>query len=279
MKKLFLIAFVFVFTMNVNAQVKTPQPSPFSKVEQKVGLTDITFEYSRPGVKGRAVFGDLVPFGKMWRAGANKNTQITFSTEVTIDGQTIDAGTYAVFVTPSAESWEVVFYSDAENWGTPREWDDSKVAAKTTAKVHEVPFNVETYTIDINNITNSGGNLEFIWEKTWVGVPFTVPTDKTVMASIDKALNGPGFDEYYAAAVYYLNEGKDINKAKQWIDKAMGMTDQPRFWQLRQQSLIYAKAGDKKGAVKVAKQSLELAEKAGNADYVKMNKDSLKEWM
>ena len=279
MKKLLLIVCALVMSFSTNAQVKTPQPSPFSKVEQKVGLTDITFEYSRPGVKGRTVFGDLVPYGKMWRAGANKNTQITFSTDVTIDGQTLEAGAYAIFVTPSAESWEVVFYSDTNNWGTPQTWDDSKVAAKTTAKVHEVPFNVETFTIDINSITNNGGNLEFIWEKAWVGIPFSVPTDKTVMASIDKAINGPGFDEYYAAAVYYLSEGKDINKAKEWIDKAMSMTDQPRFWQLRQQSLIYAKAGDKKGAVKVAKQSLELAEKAGNADYVKMNKDSLKEWM
>ena len=203
MKKLFFIALTLVFSFSMNAQVQTPQPSPFSKVEQKVGLTDITFEYSRPGVKGRTIFGDLVPYGKLWRAGANKNTQITFSTDVTIDGQEVKAGTYAIFVTPTAESWEVVFYSDANNWGTPRNWDDSKVAAKVTAKVHEVPFNIETYTIDINQITNSGANLEFIWEKTWVGVPFTVPTDGAVMASIDKTMAGPAANDYYSAAVYF----------------------------------------------------------------------------
>ncbi len=285
MKKLLLIASAFVLSFSINAQVKTPQPSPFSKVEQKVGLTDVTFEYSRPGVKGRTVFGDLVPYGKLWRTGANKNTQITFSTDVTIDGQEVKEGTYAIFVTPSAESWEIVFYSDANNWGTPQKWDESKVAAKVTAKVHEVPFNVETFTIDINSITNNGGNLEFIWEKAWVGVPFTVPTEGAVMASIDKTMAGPGAGDYYSAAVYYLQEGKDLSKAVQWIDKAIAMRKatskdgKEPFWMMRQKSLIHAKRGDKKAAIEAAKRSLKLAEDAGNADYVKMNKDSLKEWM
>ena len=285
MKKLLFIALALVLSYSINAQVTTPQPSPFSKVEQKVGLTDITFEYSRPGVKGRTVFGDLVPFGKMWRAGANKNTQITFSTDVTFGDQTISAGSYAIFVKPSAEAWEVVFYSDTNNWGTPREWDDSKVAAKVTAKVHEVPFNVETYTIDINQISNSGANLEFIWEKTWVGVPFTVPTEGAVMASIEKTMGGPAANDYYSAAVYYLQEGKDLNKAAKWMDKAIEMRKaaskdgKEPFWMMRQKSLIHAKMGDKEGAIKAAKKSLSLSEEAGNADYVKMNKDSLKEWM
>lgn len=285
MKKLLFIACALVLSFSINAQVKTPQPSPFSKVEQKVGLTDVTFEYSRPGVKGRTIFGDLVPYGKLWRAGANKNTQITFSTDVTIGEQTVKAGTYAIFVTPNAESWEVVFYSDANNWGTPKKWDDSKVAAKVTAQVHEVPFNVETFTIDINAITNSGGNLEFIWEKTWVGVPFSVPTEAGVMASIDKTMAGPGAGDFYSAAVYYLQEGKDLNKAIEWMDKAISMRKAASkegtepFWMMRQKSLIHAKLGDKKNAIKAAKKSLSLAKEAGNADYVKMNKDSLKEWM
>ena len=279
MKKLLMIALVFTLSFSVNAQVKTPQPSPFSKVEQKVGLTDVTFEYSRPGVKGRTIFGDLVPYGKLWRAGANANTKITFSTDVTIEGQTIKAGTYAIFVTPNKTNWEVVFYTDASNWGTPEKWDDTKVAAKTTVDVHEVPFNVESFTMDINNLSNNGGTLEFIWEKTYVGVPFTVPTDVAVIASIEKTMAGPGAGDYYSSAVYYLQEGKDINKAKVWIDKAIELTkDKPRFWYLRQASLIYAKAGDVKGAINAAKASLKGAEKAGNADYVKMNTESIAEW-
>ena len=278
MKRLVLILLSFTMVYTTNAQVETPAPSPASKVEQKVGLTDITLEYSRPGVKGRTIFGNLVPFGKLWRTGANKNTMITFSTDATIDGQTLKAGSYAIFTKPSKDSWEVYFYSDTENWGTPRNWDDSKVAAKTTVKTHEVPFNVETFTIDINSISNNGATIEFIWENTYAGVPFTLPTSDLVQASIDKALSGPGANDYYSAAVYYSQEGKNLERAKEYIEKAMGMIEKPAFWQLRQQSLIYAKLGDKKAAIAAAKKSLAGAEAAENADYVKMNEDSLKEW-
>jgi len=278
MKKLLLLTLAIAFTFSVNAQIETPQSSPASKLEQKVGLTDVTLEYSRPGVKGRAIFGDLVPYDKLWRAGANKNTMVTFSDDVTIDGQTLKAGSYAIFVKPMKGSWEVFFYTDTNNWGNPENWDDTKVAAKTTVKTYEVPFNVETYTIDVNQISNSGAALEFIWEKTYAAVPFTVPTDTKVTSSIDRVMNGPSANDYYAAAVYYLEEGKDITKAKEWIDKSMSLTETPRFWQLRKKSLIYAAAGDKKGAIEAAKKSLAAAKEAGNDDYVKMNTDSLKEW-
>ncbi|WP_418604416.1 DUF2911 domain-containing protein [Hwangdonia sp.] len=278
MKKLLLILMAFTLAYSVNAQIETPQPSPSSKVEQMVGLTTVNLDYSRPGVKGRTVFGDLVPYGKVWRTGANARTKITFSEDVAVDGQALKAGSYAIFTIPQADSWDVVFYTDYNGGGAPAELDESKVAARVSAEVHPIPFNVETFTMDINNITNSSATLEFIWEKTYVAVPFTVPTDKAVSAAIEKTLNGPGFNDYYAAATYYLSEGKDIAKAKEWIDKAMSMTDDPRFWQLRQKSLIYAKAGDRAGAIAAAKKSLAAAEKAGNADYVKMNKDSLAEW-
>lgn len=279
MKKLLLLFMACATMYSVNAQVKTPAPSPFSKIEQKVGLTDVTLEYSRPGVKGRTVFGDLVPYGKIWRTGANARTKITFSTDATVDGQTLKAGSYSVFTIPNAESWDVIFYSDGKESGTPEELESEYVAAKTNVKAHPIPFNVESFTIDLNNLTNGGARLEFIWEKTWVGVDITVPTDNAVLASINNVMSGPGANDYYSSAVYYLKENKDIEKAKEWIDKAIDMTkDKPRFWMLRQQSLIHAKAGDTKGAIAAAKSSLEHSEKAGNADYVKMNKDSLKEW-
>lgn len=271
---------VFALAFSVNAQVETPQPSPFSKIEQKVGLTDITIEYSRPSVKGRKIFGGLEPYGgNMWRTGANKNTTVEFSDDVVIAGTKVKAGKYAIFTKlNSATQWDVMFYTDTENWGTPRDWDDSKVAATAKVDVMEVPFNVETMAIDINSITNGGANLEIIWEKSYAAVPFTVPTDAKVQATIDKALNGPAAGDYYNAAVYYVSEGKDAGKAKMWIDKALSMMETPRFWHLRQKSLIYAAAGDKAGAIKAAKASLADAEKSGNAGYVKMNKDSLKEW-
>ena len=279
MKKLLVLVLSCTAIFTVNAQLETPQPSPKAKLEQKVGLTDITLDYSRPSIKGRKVFGGLVPYGDLWRTGANKNTMITFSTDATIDGQTLKAGTYAIFTKPDKESWDVYFYTDTENWGTPERWDESKVAAKTTVKSYPIPFSVETYSMDINNITNNSATLEFYWEKTYAAVPFTVPTDNAVLANINKIMSGPSVNDYYSAAVYYLQENKDIKQAKTWIDKAVEMTkDQPRFWILRQQSLIHAKAGDKASAIAAAKSSLAYAKKAGNKGYVEMNEDSLKEW-
>ncbi len=278
MKKLVLFVFAVTLLFSVNAQIETPQPSPFTKIEQKVGLTDVTLEYSRPSMKGRKIFGDLVPYGKMWRTGANKNTMVTFSDDVVVDGTTLKAGSYAIFVTPGESSWDVIFYSDIENWGTPREWDDSKVAAKTTVNTYEMPMAVETWTISIDDLKSNSAQIGFIWENTYVGVKVKVPTDAKVSASIEKTMAGPGAGDYYSAAVYNLTEGKDLDKAQIWMDKAMSMIENPGFWQLRQQSLLYAKLGDKKKAIETAKKSLAGAEAAGNADYVKMNKESLKEW-
>ncbi|MDB4752475.1 DUF2911 domain-containing protein [Winogradskyella sp.] len=278
MKKLVLFVFAVTLLFSVDAQIETPQPSPFTKIEQKVGLTDVTLEYSRPSMKGRKIFGDLVPYGKMWRTGANKNTMVTFSDDVVVDGTTLKAGSYAIFVTPGESSWDVIFYSDIENWGTPREWDDSKVAAKTTVNTYEMPMAVETWTISIDDLKSNSAQIGFIWENTYVGVKVKVPTDAKISASIEKTMAGPGAGDYYSAAVYNLTEGKDLDKAQIWMDKAMSMIENPGFWQLRQQSLLYAKLGDKKKAIETAKKSLAGAEAAGNADYVKMNKESLKEW-
>ncbi|MBD0776184.1 DUF2911 domain-containing protein [Maribacter sp. ANRC-HE7] len=278
MKKFLVLVCVALASFSIEAQIKTPQPSPSSTLKQTVGLTDVTVAYSRPAMRGRTIFGDLVPYDKLWRTGANKNTTIDFSTDVTIGGQELKAGSYAIFTKPGETSWEVIFYSDTENWGTPQQWDDSKVAAKTTVEVLTMPMDVESFMIVIDEISNDAATLGILWEKTYVGVKFEVPTDATVMQNIEKVINGPSADDYFAAAVYYSSTDKDINKAKEFMDKAMAMIEEPAFWQLRQQSLIQAKAGDKKGAIATAKKSLAAAEKAGNADYVKMNKDSLKEW-
>lgn len=269
---------VIGMTFSVNAQIETPQPSPFSKMEQKVGLTDVTLEYSRPNMRGRTVFGDLIPYGEVWRLGANQNTKIMFSTDVTVGGKTLKAGTYAMYAVPNEKSWDVIFYTDANNWGTPQKWDEAKVAAKVSAETYQLPMQIETFTMSFDDLSSGGATLGIMWSDVYVGVNFEVPSDKMVSASIDKIMNGPGAGDYYAAAVYYLQEGKDMKQAKEWIDKAMSMTPKPMFYQLRQQSLIYAKAGDKKGAIEIAKKSLAASEAAGNMDYVKMNKDSLKEW-
>ncbi len=284
MKKLLLSAAVLMFVVSINAQVTTPAPSPFSKVEQKVGLTDVTIEYSRPGVKGRTIFGGLEAYGDVWRTGANARTKITFSDDFTVGGKELKAGTYAIFTIPNPKSWDVIFYTEHAGGGAPQTLDESKVAVRLKTDAIGIPFNVETLTIDINNITNSGGTIDIIWEKTYVAVPFSVPTDAKVSASIDKTMNGPGANDYYSSASYFLEEGKDLAKAQKWIDKAISMRKASSkdgvepFWMVRQKSLIHAKMGDKKGAIMAAKRSLELSEKAGNADYIALNKKSLAEW-
>ena len=267
------------FVYSLNAQLKTPKPSPSGKIEQQVGLTNVTVDYSRPGVKGRTIFGDLVPYGKVWRTGANKNTVVTFSEDVVIDNKTLAKGSYALYSKPNKSSWEIIFYKDTKNWGNPKKWDDAKVALTTTVEVEKVPMNIETFTISIDDVTSNDALLGILWEKSYVGIKFTVPTDEAVQAGIDKVMAGPSAGDYYSAAAYYLQADKDINQAKIWIDKAIEMTsDKPLFYYLRRQALIYAKAGDKKGAIKAAKASLKYAEKAGNEGYIKQNKTSLKEW-
>jgi hypothetical protein len=278
MNKVVLFLLAIVASFSLEAQIETPAPSPASKLMQTVGLTEVMVDYSRPSMRGRAVFGELVPYGKLWRTGANAYTKISFDTDVTISGQEVKSGTYSIFTKPGEKNWQVFFYTDTQGGGTPREWDDAKVVAKATVPVYPMDMPVETFTITIDDVKSNGANIGIIWENVYVAIPFGVPADKAVMSSIDKALAGPTAGDYYTAAVYYSSENKDINKAKKWMDKAMSMTEKPAFWQLRQQSLILAKAGDKKAAIEVAKKSLMGAEAAGNDDYVKMNKDSLKEW-
>ena len=280
MKKITLFLFVALASFSLEAQINTPAPSPASKLMQTVGLTDVTVEYSRPSMRGRAIFGDLVPFDKLWRTGANGYTLITFSTDVKIGGQDVKAGTYSVFTKPGAASWEVFFYTDTKGGGTPSDWDDSKVVAKVTVPATTMPEGVviESFTITIDDLTSKSANLGIMWSNVYAAVNIEVPSDASVESDIKKALAGPSAGDYYQAAVYYSSEGKDISKANEWMDKAMSMTEKPAFWQLRQQSLIKAKSGDKKAAIAIAKKSLAASKVAGNMDYVKMNTDSLKEW-
>lgn len=279
MKKLLVLTMVVLASVSLEAQINTPAPSPFSKVEQKVGLTDVTLEYSRPAMRGRTIFGDLVPYDKLWRTGANQYTKITFGDDVTIDGQVVKAGTYSIFTKPGKASWEIFLYTEIEGGGVPKEWDESKIAAKTTSEVFPLPMKIETFTMSFDDLEPGSAILGMMWENVYVPLKIEVPTDKMVSESIETTMGGsPKAEDYYTAAVYYLESDKDIKKAQEWMDKAMEMNEEPAFWQLRQQSLIQAKAGDKKAAIKTAKKSLAKAKEEGNDDYVKMNTDSLKEW-
>lgn len=278
MKKILLFLFAGIVSVGAKAQIQTPQASPLTKVEQKVGLTDVTLEYSRPNMRGREVFGNLVPYGEIWRTGANNNTKITFSDDVEIGGKTLPKGTYALYTRPNQDSWEVMFYTDSNNWGNPQEWDDSKVALKTEAEVSQLPFPMETFTIFFDDLMIDSAVMNIVWDNTVASLPITFPTDSKSMANIERVMNGPTANDYFAAATYYHDSQKDLKKALEWVNVAIEKQGNSPFWMLRRKSLIEADMGMKKEAIATAKQSLAAADKAGNTDYVKLNRDSLKEW-
>ena len=278
MKKVVLLLAILLNSLTFQSQIVTPQPSPKCILNQMVGLTDVEIEYSRPGVKGRNVFGDLVPFGKVWRTGANSNTTISFSEDVVIDGKTLKKGKYALFTLPKVESWEVIFYSKTDNWGTPEVWDEADVAVRATVVPQMLNKNVENLTIDINNLDNNFGYLNVSWEKTLVSLKFEVPTQKMAMASIDKIMAGPSAVDYFSAAQFYLQSNGDMNKALSYVNKALELNKATPYWYTKLKSLIQAKLGDKKGAIETAKISLAAAKIAKNNDYVKMNEDNIAEW-
>tara|TARA_R110002073_G_scaffold216229_2_gene376451 strand:+ start:15385 stop:16230 length:846 start_codon:yes stop_codon:yes gene_type:complete len=277
MKKIILSVFVAIITnATIYAQVRRPAASPSSKIEQKVGLTDIILEYSRPAVKGRTIFGDLVPYGRIWRTGANENTKITFSTDVIVSGQTLKKGTYAIYTQPEKESWQVVFYSDANNWGSPEKWDSEKVVAKATIQVIPKAMNIETFTMSFDDLTNTSAVLGIMWGKVYVGVRFEVPTKDEMEKVISKTLEGPSYNDYIQSAIYYYNTDQDINKAKGWLDKSIEMTSkEPKIWMLYWKSLIHEKAGYRKSSVAAAKKSLRMAQKEKNNYFIKKNEEFL----
>ncbi|MBF4472581.1 MULTISPECIES: DUF2911 domain-containing protein [Flavobacterium] len=278
MKKI-LIAFAFIAApLIAGAQLKTPQASPKATVFQTVGLTDVEIVYCRPAARGRAVFGNLVPFGKVWRTGANENTTISFSEDVVIDGKTLPKGKYALYTIPKIESWEVIFYSTTNNWGNPEVWNEANVVLRTTVKEEALSKPVESFTIGIGNITADAADLDMAWENSSVSMKFIVPTQKEVLANIEKVLAGPTSADYFSAAQYLYQSNGDNAKASAYMDKAMEMSTEKPYWYTRLKSLIQARAGDKKGAIETANLSLTAAETAKNQDYVKMNRESIAEW-
>jgi hypothetical protein len=275
MKKIIFVLAMMIANYVTEAQIKTPQQSPKSTLTQVVGLTDVEIVYSRPSARGRAIMGDLIPFGKLWRTGANENTTISFSDDVVIDGKKLAKGKYSIFSTPKADNWEIVFYSKTDNWGNPPSWDEANVALRTNVVPEMLDRNVASFTIGISNIDSNFATLEISWEKTLVGIKFEVPTEKNTMNSIEKTLAGPTSGDYFSSAQYFFQSNGDIVKARTYVDKALELSVEKPFYYLRLKSLIQAKQGDKKGAIETAKLSLAAAEIAKNQDYVKMNKESL----
>ena len=277
MKKLLLLIAIG-FTASLNAQILTPKASPAAKMQQKVGLADIQIEYSRPGAKGRDIFGDLIPFGQMWRLGANENTKITTSEALIIGKDTLNAGTYALFAKPGPTNWELYFYADYSNWGLPEPWDPKKVVLQASAMVQKTQDFQENLVISLDALTNNGGTLFICWENTKVSLPFSLNTKAKVLASIDKTMAGPAANDYHAAATYYFNENIDLKTALEWSTKAVALRGPSAYWMTRLKAQLQAANGDYKGAIETAKISIKAAKADGDDAYVRANEKSIAEW-
>lgn len=283
MKKSILVVVLAIATLLAEAQVQTPAPSPAGSVTATVGLTEIKVDYSRPRIKGRTIFGTdakaVVPFGKLWRTGANSGTKITFGDDVTVEGTAVPKGEYLLFTWPGASEWTVALYKDVKLGGDTEKYDKSQEAANFKVKSQKLADKVETFTINIGDIAddNKSAKVQLAWENTSVKFNVGVNYDDKVVKLIDETLKSDKATpyDYFQSAVYYLETGRDLKKALEWVNTAAEGMKSP-FWVLHQKAKIQKAMGDKSGAKATATASLEAAKTANNRDYQMMNEELIK---
>lgn len=266
-----------LFASFANAQLRTPAASPFSRVEQKVGLTDVTIEYSRPSMKGRDIYGGLVPFGAVWRTGANQPTKLTFSEDVTLGGENVPAGTYALYTIPGEQEWTIIVYNSTELWGSFG-YDQSNDLVRFQVKPQPLSHKVETFTIGLDELRNDSATLYLDWEKTRVAFSLEVDTKAQVLSQIEELKDKPEFQKVgvlFAAATFYHEAGMELETALEWVSKACEKRKQPAYWMYARKARIEADLGLKSAAKASAEKTLELAKAGGNPDYQKIAEDIL----
>jgi tetratricopeptide (TPR) repeat protein len=241
-------------------------------------LTDIAVDYSRPSKRNRIVFGNVVPYNEIWRLGANKNSTIDVSDDLYFGSDTLSKGAYALFAFPGEQSWELVFYKETSNWGTPDTWDESKVACRLKSNVISLSSPLETMTISIADIGTKSATLNISWDQVSVSYAFELNTESQVVKSIESVMSGPSSSDYYKSAKYYLVEGLDAEKALVWINQAIELRGPSAYWMTRVQAELYASLGKYPEAIEAAKRSLEAAKKSDSARYIDMNEKSIIEW-
>lgn len=280
MKKFFLFfaaALFLVSNLSVTvAQLRTPAASPFAKVSQIVGLSEVTIEYSRPGVKERVVFGGLVPFDKVWRTGANASTILTLAEDALIEGNKVPAGKYSIYTIPGKKEWTIILNKNLKGgMNYPEGQDQCRFKVKPKALKEKV----ETFLISFSDIKNNSASVDLAWDKTLVRFKLEFDVDSKIMSQIESDQSKPALDAnwHYAAANYYYENGKDLNKALAWINKSLELNANA-YWVYRVKSLIQAKLGDYAGAIETAGIGKVKAQEGKNDQYVKYNEDSIKEW-
>jgi Protein of unknown function (DUF2911)/Tetratricopeptide repeat len=274
MRKLFITAIAAFIFFIADAQLKTPAPSPTQTIKQDFGLANVELSYSRPGIKGRKVFGDLVPFGKVWRTGANSATTLTFGDAVTIGGTKIPAGKYGLLTIPDKKSW-VIIISKQTDVTNPADYKQDQDLVRVEVKTMDMDESMETFTMQFANVKPSTCELHIMWDKTVVALPIATDVETKVMAQIDQLMNKDN-RPYFNAAMYYMDNGKDLNQALAWFDKAVEL--QPNaFFIHHQRANCLAKLGRKDEAKAAAQKSMDLAKDQKNDDYVRLNEKLLAE--
>ncbi len=268
MKKIALLSFVGgLFFTAAGQALKVPAPSPVCTFKQSVGLSEITIEYSRPGVKGRTVFGDLVPFGKVWRTGANASTKITFGEEVKLQGNSIPAGTYAFFTIPDKDEWTIIFNKNLTLWGSDGYKSEEDVM-RIKVKPVSVKDTIETMTFDITDLSSTSANIIFSWEQIRLVIPIAFEIDSKVMKNIETVM-GADKRPYFQSANYYFENGKDLKQALAWVNKAIEQNPKA-YWAVMLKARIQIKLKDKTGSNSSAMKVITLAKAEGDDNYIKM---------
>lgn len=275
-----LIAVALLFT-GVQAQVRIPAASPQCTVNQKVGLMEVSIDYSRPSVKDREIFGGLVPYGELWRTGANASTKITFSDNVKLEGHDVPAGTYALYTIPGKDKWTVIIHKNTQLWGAS-DYNQAEELIRFDVKPSKSDF-TETFTIGFTNLTGSSANIRIAWEKTSVAFKMEVDSDAKVMAAIEETMASGNASpvDYHGAAAYFYETNRDLNKALEYVDLAIAKFEEQQrnvYWVIHLKAKIQAGLNQFSEAVATAQKSKELAQQADNQDYVRLNDELIKEW-
>ncbi|MEY3433250.1 MAG: hypothetical protein RL131_1186 [Bacteroidota bacterium] len=269
MKKTILLGLAAVFSFSVFAQgLKTPSASTAQTVKQEFGLGSIELSYSRPNVKGRTVFGDLVPYGAIWRTGANSATTLTFSDEVIIGDKKIPAGKYGLLSIPGASEWTIII-SKQTDVTSPSAYKQDMDVVRLTVPSATLPFSIESFMISFDKITSKELEVLIVWEQTAVSFPIKTDIDTKIMSQIDNLMNKDN-RPYFNAAMYYLDNNKDLNQAASWLEKATEQTPNA-YWVWYQKARCLSMLGKKAEAKTASTKSLELAKAAKNPDYVTLN--------
>lgn len=278
MRQIFFIV-LSIFCLSLRAQIEFPPVSPYAEIKQNIGLTEIQINYSRPAVRGRKIIGGLVPYGRIWRVGANESTKFRISSDIKVSGMALKKGTYALYAFPNKTEWEIVFHRDTTLWGDGRDkYNPKKDALRIRLHPRETKAFQENFLITLDSITHNGAKMFWIWENTQISIPIEVPTDSILLRQMEEVMKGEADAQtYYEAARYLVEQNREPALALEYVKKAIELNGETYFY-FRIKSLAEASLGDFKSAIKSAQKSKKIANSLGKDEFVRLNETNIANW-